>query len=201
MVRLEKSYPFTGPEGQLTLLDLFEGRRQLYVHHFMWNEQTRKFCPGCTAAAHTGFNNPHVRAYLNDRDVTFVAISRAPLEEIEAYRAEQGWTFPWYSSGDSDFNYDFHATLDETRVPIEYNYRNREELLATGLPPENLTGDWPANSVFVTDGESVYHAYSAYTRGLDQLFLPFHFLELTPYGRQEDWEDSPEGWPQRRTHG
>ena len=201
MVRLEKPYHFTGPEGQLTLLDLFEGRRQLYVHHFMWNEQSRTFCPGCTAAANTGFNNPHVRAYLNDRDVTFVAISRAPLEEIEAYRAEQGWTFPWYSSGDSDFNYDFHTTLDETRAPIEYNYRNREELLETGLAPESLTGDWPANSVFVTDGASVYHTYSAYTRGLDQLFLPFHFLELTPYGRQEDWEDSPEGWPQRPTHG
>ena len=124
-----------------------------------------------------------------------MAISRAPLARIEERRAEKGWTFPWYSSEGSDFNYDFHATLDERRAPIEMNYRDQAEWAAAGVPAEELTGDWPVNSVFVTDGSAVYHAYSAFQRGLDQLATAYQFLDLTPYGRQEAWEDSPAGWP------
>ncbi len=200
MVRIEKPYEFAGPEGRVTLAELFAGRRMLYVHHFMWNDE-RGHCPGCTAAAEAVFDNPKLRAALEERDVRFVAISRAPRAKIEEAKAAKGWTFPWYSSEGSDFNYDFHVTLDESRVPIEYNYRTKAELIAAGFKPEELRGDWTVNSVFLRDGEAVYHTYSAAARGLDHLFTPFGFLDLTPYGRQEDWEDSPEGWPQRPTYG
>ncbi len=200
MVKVEKDYVFAGPEGRVRLIDLFAGHRQLYVHHFMWNDE-RGHCPGCTSAADTVFDNPHLRAELAERDVQFVAISRAPLAKIEERRAEKGWTFPWYSSEGNDFNYDFHVTLDERRAPIEMNYRDKAEWVAAGLKPEDLKGDWPVNSVFVTDGSAVYHTYSAFQRGLEQLATAFNFLDLTPYGRQQEWEDSPEGWPQGPTYG
>jgi predicted dithiol-disulfide oxidoreductase (DUF899 family) len=199
MVKLEKDYVFAGPNGRVTLLDLFDGRRQLYVHHFMWNGE--RHCLGCSSAADIVFNSPQLRDFLKERDVTFVAISRAPLARIEATKAEKGWTFPWFSSEGTDFNVDFHVTLDETKAPIEYNYRNKAELIAAGIKAEDLKGDWTVNSTFLRDGNTIYHAYSAFARGLDQLFTPYNFLDLTPYGRQEDWEDSPEGWPQRPTYG
>lgn len=201
MVKVERAYAFEGPQGKTTLSDLFDGRRQLYVHHFMWHEDGQHHCPGCTKAADLVFNNPELRAFLAERDVTFVAISRAPLARIEATRAERGWTFPWYSSAGSDFNYDFHATLDASRAPVLLNYRDADELAAAGLPHDEQKGDWPVNSVFLRDGDTVYHTYSAFMRGLDHLFTPHNFLDLTPYGRQEDWEDSPAGWPRRPTHG
>lgn len=201
MVKLEKRYVFAGSDGEHPLVGLFDGRRQLYVHHFMWNEEKQEHCPGCTQAAEIVFNNPAFRDFLADRDVTFVAISRTPLARIEQRKRERGWTFPWYSSAGTDFNYDFHVTLDQDRAPIEYNYRNKAELIASGLAADQLKGDWPVNSVFLRDGDDVYHTYSAFTRGLDHLFAPFNFLDLTPYGRQEDWEDSPEGWPQHPTYG
>ncbi|MFT3782593.1 MAG: DUF899 domain-containing protein [Nibricoccus sp.] len=197
MVKVEKSYTFTGPEGTTGLAGLFEGRRQLYVHHFMWFADRQSFCKGCTGAAHHTFNNPRFRAVLAGRDVTFVAVSRAPYEQIAAYKAEHGWTFPWYSSHDSDFNYDFNTTLDETKARIEYNYRNKAELIAAGFEADALKEDWPANSIFLRDGGDVYHTYSAYARGLDSLHAPDAFLDLTPYGRQEEWEDSPPGWPKQ----
>ena len=168
----------------------------------MWFESRQAFCQGCTAAANTGFNNPHFRQSLDDNNgVRFVAVARAPLDQITAYSAKHGWTFPWYSSHGTDFNYDFHTTLDETRAPIEYNYRNKAELLAAGFKAEDLKEDWTVNSVFLRDGNDVYHTYSAFARGLDQLALTQNFLDLTPYGRQQDWEDSPPGWPQRPTYG
>lgn len=201
MVKLEKDYVFTGPEGSVTLLELFDGRRQLYVHHFMWNEERQQHCPGCSSAADVVFNNPHLWTQLAERDVTFVAISRAPLARIEERKAEKGWSFPWVSSAGSDFNYDFHVTLDERKAPIEYNYRNKAELIAAGIQAGQLKGDWTVNSVFLRDGDAVYHTYSAFARGLDHLCTPYNYLDLTPYGRQEDWEDSPEGWPQRPTYG
>jgi predicted dithiol-disulfide oxidoreductase (DUF899 family) len=199
MVRVEKDYVFDGPAGKLRLLDMFEGRRQLYIHHFMWVDSADAGCPGCTQAADLSFNGIHF-AHLQERDITFACISRAPLAKIEAYRKYRGWMFPWYSSADNDFNYDFHVTLDETRAPIEYNYRSKAELNALGFADDTLHGDWPANSVFLRDGDKVYHTYSAFARGLDQLFTPNNFLDLTPYGRQQDWEDSPAGWPQRPTY-
>lgn len=195
MVKVEKPYVFAGPGGQVTLPELFMGRRQLFVHHFMWNEETQQHCPGCSAAADTGFDNPKLREALADRDVTFVAISRAPLAKIEERKKERGWTFPWFSSEGTDFNYDFHVTLDEAKAPVEYNYRNKAELIASGIKEEDLKGDWTVNSVFLRDGDRVYHTYSAFARGLDHLAFPYQFLDMTPYGRQEEWEDSPAGWP------
>lgn len=201
MVKIEKNYRFVGPEGPTDLLGLFADRPQLYVHHFMWFEDRQAFCMGCTGAANTGFNNPHFRQSLDDNGVRFVAVSRAPLDQITAYAAKHGWSFPWFSSHGTDFNYDFHTTLDETRAPIEFNYRNKAELLAAGFKAEDLKEDWPVNSVFLRDGKDVYHTYSASARGLDQLAMTHNFLDLTPYGRQQDWEDSPPGWPQRPTYG
>lgn len=201
VTRVDRPYTFAGSDGPATLLELFAGRRQLYVHHFMWNDADQRHCPGCTKAADLVFDNPALRAFLAERDVTLVAISRAPLARIEATRLKRGWTFPWYSSAGNDFNYDFHATLDAARAPVLLNYRDADELAAAGLPAEEQQGDWPVNSVFLREGETVYHAYSTFMRGLDHLFTPHNFLDLTPYGRQEDWEDSPAGWPRRPIHG
>ncbi|HEY5810627.1 MAG TPA: DUF899 domain-containing protein [Povalibacter sp.] len=198
MVRVDKDYVFEGPHGALRLIDMFEGRRQLYIHHFMWVDAADSGCPGCTQTADLNFTDIN-RAQLEERDVTLACISRAPFKKIDAYRRHRGWSFPWYSSHGNDFNYDFHVTLDESRVPIKYNYRSKQELRAMGFPDEMLRGDVPANSVFLRDEQTVYHTYSAFTRGLDHLFTPFNFLDLTPYGRQQDWEDSPEGWPQQPT--
>ncbi|NLU70413.1 DUF899 domain-containing protein [Streptomyces sp. HNM0574] len=199
MVRIEKEYLFEGPGGTVGLRDLFGDRSQLYVHHFMWRDEEDRGCPSCTAAAELHFT-PAFLAHLQERDVTFVCVSRAPLASIESYRGERGWTFPWYSSAGGDFPYDFHVSLDERVAPVEYNYRTKEELSASGFPEEAMRGDLPGNSVFLRDGDEVFHTYSAYARGLDQLFAPYHFLDLTPYGRQEAWEDSPAGWPQRPTY-
>ena len=201
MVKMGKDYRFTGPDGPTDLLGLFAERQQLYLHHFMWFADRQAFCLGCTSAANTTFDNPRFRQALDDRGVRFVAVSRAPLDQIASYQAKHGWSFPWYSSQGSDFNYDFHTTLDESKAPIEYNYRNKAELLASGIKPESLKEDWTVNSVFLRDGSDVYHTYSAFARGLDLLATPYNFLDLTPYGRQEDWEDSPAGWPQRPTYG
>jgi predicted dithiol-disulfide oxidoreductase (DUF899 family) len=200
MVRIEKRYRFEGPDGVVELVDLFAGHSQLYVHHFMWLDEPDTGCPSCTRAADRSFNEAHFAA-LRERDVAFAAVARAPWASIRAYRDERGWTFPFFSSHGSDFNYDFHVTMDETRVPIEYNYRTKTELIDAGVPAEYLRGDWPGASVFLRDGETVYHTYSAYARGLDELATPYQFLDRTIYGRQEAWEDSPQGWPQDITSG
>jgi predicted dithiol-disulfide oxidoreductase (DUF899 family) len=196
MVRIVKDYLFTGADGERSLADLFDGRSQLYVHHFMWLDDQDRGCPSCTAAADRQFIPPVV-ADLNEHDVTFVAISRAPYEKLRAYSAGREWRFPFYSSAGSDFNYDFHATLDETKAPIEFNYKTKDELLAQGFKATDLRGDWPVNSVFLRVGDTVFHTYSAFARGLDHNVTAYNFLDLTPYGRQEGWEDSPEGWPKR----
>ncbi|CAM3427981.1 DUF899 domain-containing protein [Kibdelosporangium persicum] len=196
MVRVEKDYVFTGPDGELSFAELFEGRRQLYVHHFMWRDEIDSGCPSCTAAAHLNFT-PQMLSHLHSLDITFAAISRAPAEKVLAYKQKNGWTFPFYSSHGSDFNYDMHASLDESRQPVEYNYLSKQELNSRGFTDDMLTGDWAANSVFLRDGDTVYHTYSAYARGLDHLFTPYNFIDFTPYGRQEPWEDSPQGWPKQ----
>src|SRR5439155_17740515 len=125
MVGIDKEYVFDGPDGKASLLDLFEGRRQLIVGHFMFDPSWDDGCPSCTAGADE-MSNGHLE-HLHARDTTFAYVSRAPLAKIEAYKARRGWTFPWYSSNGSDFNYDFHVTLDESVAPVEYNYRNKAE--------------------------------------------------------------------------
>ncbi len=172
MVEIDTDYLFDGPQGEASLVDLFEGRRQLIVQHFMFHPDWEAGCPSCTSSV----NENGTVSPLHDTDASFVLVSRAPLEKLVLYRERMGWSFPWYSSGRCSFNKDFHVTTpDDNEIP--------------GL------------SVFLRDGDKVYHTYSTGSRGVEPLLLFYGFLDMTPFGRQEDWEDSPEGWPQRPTYG
>src|SRR6202051_4968674 len=130
MVKLEKGYVFVGPKGKQNLKALFEGRRQLIVYHFMFDPAWDKGCPGCTGYV----NALGDLSVLSDRDTAFALVSRAPSAKLEAYKAQKGWRVPWFSSFGSDFNYDFHVTLDESVSPIEYNYRTLAEMKARKGP-------------------------------------------------------------------
>jgi predicted dithiol-disulfide oxidoreductase (DUF899 family) len=196
MVKVDKDYRFEGPGGEVGLIDLFEGRQQLYIHHFMWLDDIDQGCPSCTAAADLTFTESD-RALLTAKGVTFACVSRAPYASIARYRDAHGWTFPWYSSRDGDFTYDLGVTLDPERAVVQYNYKSLDELRADGWSDRDLRGDWPGASVFLRRGDEVFHTYSAYARGLDHAAVGYPFLDLTPFGRQEPWEDSPPGWPQR----
>ena len=144
MVRIDKDYTFTGPAGEAGLLDMFEGRRQLIVQHFMFDPSWEDGCSGCTAAVDE--ISAGVLEHLHARETTFALVSRAPFEKLEAYRARRGWTVPWYSSYGSDFNYDFHVTVDESVAPLLINYRTKAELrpedgrrrAADGAPGDQL---------------------------------------------------------------
>jgi predicted dithiol-disulfide oxidoreductase (DUF899 family) len=196
MVKLDKEYTFDTPEGKKSLLDLFEGQTQLIVYHFMFDPAWNKGCPGCT-----GFVNAlGDLSMLQERNTTFALISRAPLPKLEAYKAQMGWTRTWVSSFESDFNYDFHVTLDESVAPVQYNYRTQEELKSRGWEG-GLKGESHGLSVFFRIGDDIFHTYSTFGRGVESLTDAYSLLDVTPYGRQEDWEDSPEGWPQRPTYG
>ena len=197
MVKIDKDYIFDGPEGKRSLLDLFGGHRQLIVYHFMFDPEWDKGCPGCTGYV----DSLGELSLLGDRDTTFVLISRAPLPKLEMYKAQRGWDVPWYSSFGSDFNYDFHATLDERVAPPEYNYRSKAELEQRGDEAYFLKGEQHGLSVFFRVDDDVFHTYSSYARGVEGLTNGYSLLDVTPYGRQEDWEDSPPGWPQRPTYG
>jgi len=171
MVKLEKTYTFDGPEGKRSLLDLFDGHHQLIVYHFMFDPAWENGCDGCT-----GFVNELADlSMLPARDTQFVLISRAPLEKLQAYKTRKGWDRPWYSSFGSDFNYDFQVTTD--------------------------TGETHGLSVFFRIDDDIFHTYSTYNRGTESLTDSYRLLDVTPYGRQEDWEDSPAGWPQHPTYG
>ena len=196
MVKIEKDYIFDGPNGKTSLKDLFEGRRQLVVYHFMFDPAWEKGCPGCTRYV----NAIGDLSMLNDCDTTFVLVSRAPLAKLGAYRAQKGWSLPWFSSFGSDFNYDFHVTNDEKVTPVEYNYRNKAELEAKN-GPNAIEGEEHGLSVFFRLGDEVFHTYSAYARGTEPLTDARALLDMTPYGRQQDFEDSPPGWPQQPTYG
>lgn len=194
MVKLDKPYVFEGPQGQVSLLQLFGGARQLIVYHFMFAPDWQRGCPGCT-----GFVDAiGSLSMLQERNTHLVLISRAPLAKLEAYKAERGWRIPWYSSHGSSFNYDFHVTLDEQIAPVEYNYRDPRE---HSTDPGAAKGERPGMSVFFRLGEEVFHTYSTYGRGGESLTDGYALLDITPYGRQEDFEDSPPGWPQKPTYG
>ncbi len=195
MVKIEKNYLFDGPTGQRTLSDLFEGRRQLIVYHFMFDPKWEKGCSGCTGYVDELGN----LSMLNERNTSFAVISRAPLSKLEAFKALRGWTIPWYSSFESDFNYDFHVTLDESVAPREYNYRSAAEL-GKKYGEDSFRGEQPGVSVFFRLDGDLFHAYSAYGRGTESLTDGYGLLDITPYGRQEDFEDSPPGWPQKKTY-
>ena len=186
MVRVDKEYSFEGPNGKTSLRDLFEGHRQLLVYHFMFAPDWDKGCSGCT-----GFINAlGDLTMLNERDTTLVLVSRAPSAKLEWYKAQQGWSLPWVSSLNSDFNYDFHVTLDESVTPAQYNYR-----------PTSIKGERHGMSVFFRLDDAIFHTYSTYARGCEALTDTYRLLDITPYGRQEDFEDSPPGWPQKPTYG
>lgn len=195
MVKLEKTYTFDGPGGETSLLDLFEGRRQLLVYHFMFDPAWENGCSGCTGLV----NAIGDISLLYDRDTTLALVSRAPLVKLNAYKARQGWTLPWVSSFGSDFNYDFHATLDAAVAPVQYNYRDQAE--ADQQEQHFMQGESHGMSVFFRIDDEVFHTYSTYARGCEGLTDAYSLLDLTPYGRQQDFEDSPAGWPQRPTYG
>jgi predicted dithiol-disulfide oxidoreductase (DUF899 family) len=201
MVEIEKDYRFTGPEGTVGLLDLFDGRRQLIVSHFMFDPAWDEGCPSCTAGADEMPEG--LLRHLAVRDTSLVYVSRAPLEKIEKYKAAKGWTFRWYSSYGSDFNYDFHVTLDDTVTPVEYNYRTASEHEAAGTG-YYVQGDQPFEapglSCFLRDGDRVFHTYSQYARGAESTGGSYYFLDLTALGRQEDWEE-PKGRADRERAG
>jgi predicted dithiol-disulfide oxidoreductase (DUF899 family) len=190
MVRIEKDYRFEGPAGEATLLDLFEGRRQLMVSHFMFDPEWDDGCPSCTAGADEMSDG--LLAHLHTRDTTLAYVSRAPLAKLEDYKARKGWTFPWYSSFGSDFNYDFHVTLDPAVAPVEYNYRPQAELEAKDPNWVGWTGEQPGLSCFLRVDDDVFHTYSQYARGAESTGGSYYFLDLTALGRQEEWEE-PKG--------
>jgi predicted dithiol-disulfide oxidoreductase (DUF899 family) len=184
VVRLDKNYVFEGPTGQRGLPELFDGCHQLIIHHFMFAPGWDAGCPSC--AAWSGELPPGLMAQLRARDTAFAAVSLAPLLKIMAYRAGKSWEFPWYSSAGSDFNYDFHATLDESVAPVMYNYQSRADLAESGSPDELVTADVPVEvpgiSCFVLDGGIVFHTYSTYSRGVEQVSGLQSLLELTASG-------------------
>lgn len=183
MVRVEKDYRLTGPDGsEHRLVDLFQGRLQLIVGHFMFDPSWDDGCSSCSAGADEVSDG--LMEHLAVRDTSLAYVSRAPIEKIEDYKARKGWTFPWYSSYGSDFNYDFHATLDPSVAPPEYNF-------APAPAPEGSM-EVPGTSIFLRDGDAVFHTYSSYARGAEQTGGSYYWLDLTPLGRQEEWEE-PKG--------
>jgi predicted dithiol-disulfide oxidoreductase (DUF899 family) len=170
MVKIDKDYAFKGPAGNVSLLDVFEGRRQLVVYHFMFGPGAHGWpeagCPGCSMFVD---QIGHL-AHLHARDTSFALVSIAPLATIEAYRKRMGWTIPWYSSAGSDFNRDFEVTTE--------------------------SGETFGLSVFLRAGDDIYRTYFTSGRGVEALGSVWTFLDLTPFGRQEEWEDSPPGRPQ-----
>jgi predicted dithiol-disulfide oxidoreductase (DUF899 family) len=189
MVRVEKDYTFTGPHGETGLLDMFEGRRQLIVQHFMFDPSWENGCSGCTASVDE--ISEGVLEHLHARETTFALVSLAPLEKLAAYRARRGWTVPWYSSQGSDFNYDFHVTVDESVAPLLINYRTKAELTPSMAGAEQPM-ELPGISCFLRDGDRVFHTNSTYARGTEFVAGAYTFLDLTALGRQEDWEE-PKG--------
>jgi predicted dithiol-disulfide oxidoreductase (DUF899 family) len=197
MVLVDQPYSFHTPDGERSLLDLFEGRLQLVVYHFMWlwedGVPLDRGCPNCS-----GFVDEIARGHfqhLHGRSTTLALISRAPSEKIAAFRQRMGWTIPWYSSFGSRFNFDYGVSLDESVKPIEYNYRTPAEHERAGTAyylGQKQPYDLHGLSCFLRDGERVYHTYSTYGRGTEGVGGSYYFLDFTALGRQEPWEE-PKG--------
>jgi predicted dithiol-disulfide oxidoreductase (DUF899 family) len=182
MTSVDKDYAFDGPDGTVRLIDLFDGRRQLIVYHFMWLSVEEQGCPMCSFLVDNLPNLTHLR---EARDTSLVLVSRAPLDKITAFRQRMGWTVPWYSSFGSDFNYDFHVTLDKAVTPVQYNFRDKTTVEHAGETWQ-LEGEQFGVSVFLRGADNVYHTYSTYQRGVDLLATTYNYLDLTALGRQED---------------
>ena len=200
-VRIDKEYRFDTDEGSVSLADLFRGRSQLIMYHFMFGPDYKAGCPSCSAIA-DGFNG--IATHLANHDVMLWAVSRAPLGKLQEYKRRMGWTFPWASSAGGEFNFDFNVsfTVEQQRAGIEYNYRRerefqRPELEGGGKPAVSqfavmcgtdtatFARDRPGMSSFVLEDGVVYHAYSTYARGLDGLWGMFQWLDRAPKGRNE----------------
>jgi predicted dithiol-disulfide oxidoreductase (DUF899 family) len=191
MVRIDKDYRFEGSGGPASLGDLFEGRRQLVVQHFMFDPDWEEGCPSCTAASDEISDG--LLRHLHARQTTLAVVSRAPLAKLERYKRARRWTFPWYSSFGSDFNYDFHVTIDATVAPVMWNYRTLPELAEHGMGwLGEGSSEQPGYSVFLRDGDDIFHTYSMYARGTEWLGGSYAFLDTTALGRQEEWEE-PKG--------
>jgi predicted dithiol-disulfide oxidoreductase (DUF899 family) len=184
MVEIKKQYVFHGADGEASLIDLFDGARQLIVGHFMFDPSWDDGCRSCSAGAEE--MSPGLLEHLRVRDTRLVLVSRAPIEKLLAYRTRRGWTLPWYSSGGSDFNYDFHVTLDKSVAPVEYNFGPAGD----GVGDESV--EMPGTSFFLRDGDRVFHTSSTYARGAEMTGGSYYWLDLTALGRQEDWEE-PQG--------
>jgi predicted dithiol-disulfide oxidoreductase (DUF899 family) len=178
MVRIDKDYVFDSAAGKERLLDLFDGRGQLLLYHFMFGPNQDAGCDGCSMFVD---QIGHL-AHLHTRDTSFALVSRAPIGKIEAYRRRMGWTVPWYSSFESDFNVDFGVGPEAPQPDV---YQDGETF---GL------------SAFLRDGEDIYRTYFTTRRGVEALGSVWTFLDLTPLGRQEEWEDSPDGYPQTKPY-
>ena len=186
-VRVEKEYIFDSPKGKETLADLFEERSQLVVYHFMFAPDWDEGCPHCSFWA-DNFNG--IGVHLNHRDVTMVAISRAPLAKLEAFKKRMEWSFKWVSSGNSDFNYDYHVsfTSEDLKKEVYYNY----DRFKTDM------SDREGASVFYRDEHgNVFHTYSSYSRGIDMLNTAYHYLDLVPKGRDEAELEFTQAWVRR----
>ena len=189
MVKINKDYLFEGPEGKVSLLNLFEGRLQLIIYHFMFDPIWDKGCRSCSAWA-DHIARGHLN-HLHSRSTTLALVSRAPFHKIQPFKERMGWTMPWYSSHGSDFNYDFHVTQDDSVAPVMYNYRDKATLEYLGQH-YHTKGEQPGLSCFLRDGDKVYHTYSTYGRGGETVGGSNYFLDLTALGRQEEWE-KPDG--------
>jgi predicted dithiol-disulfide oxidoreductase (DUF899 family) len=196
-VRIDNEYRFDTDEGNASLADLFRGRSQLIIYHFMFGPDYTAGCPACSAIA-DGFNGSVV--HLANHDVTLMAVSRAPLAKLRAYKQRMGWTFPWASSFGSDFNFDFSVGITEQQQReggFEYNYRREGPLkdagegettfaAMSGTNPATYTRERPGVSAFALEDRVVYHTYSAYARGLDGLWGMYQWLDRAPKGRNEE---------------
>jgi predicted dithiol-disulfide oxidoreductase (DUF899 family) len=178
IVAIDKDYVFDGPDGKARLLELFEGRSQLLLYHFMFGPNQEAGCNGCSMF----IDQIGDLAHLHARDTSFAIVSRAPSTKIEAYKKRMGWTIPWYSSFETDFNVDF-GVGPETPQPDVYQ-----------------DGETFGLSVFLRDGDSVFRTYFTTARGVEALGSVWTLLDLTPLGRQEEWEDSPAGYPQTKPY-
>jgi predicted dithiol-disulfide oxidoreductase (DUF899 family) len=198
-VRIDKKYKFDTDEGSASLADLFRGRSQLLIYHFMFGPDYAAGCPSCSAIA-DGFSGSVV--HLANHDVTLAAVSRAPLAKLQAFKRRMGWTFPWASSFGSDFNYDFHVTHTKEEWEagaVEYNFRSEDLRLPAGKEnpfikqlTASVATDWqtyrqegPGMSAFVLEDGLVYHTYSTYERGVDALWGMYQWLDRAPKGRNE----------------
>lgn len=183
-VKVEKLYVFDTPQGQETLADLFAGRSQLIIYHFMFGPEDEEACKSCSFWA-DNFNG--IIPHLNQRDVTLLAVSRAPLEKLQAFHRRMGWNFKWVSSFHSDFNFDYDVSFPSTATPGQYSYNY--------APTESTGGESPGLSVFYKNASGeVFHTYSSYARGLDMVNVAYHYLDLTPKGRDEDNLAWPMAW-------